>query len=72
MKKIVICIVLCLFGCHLKDSSFLNKEGMTIETRIITPMGYERKEKEGFASYLRNYKLKADGEPLLLYNQSKK
>lgn len=72
MKKIVICIVLCLFGCSLKDSSFLNKEGMTVETRIMTPMGYERKEKEGFASYLRNYKLKADEEPLLLYNRSKK
>lgn len=54
--------------------SIIHPEGMTLETRIAVPEGYERtKVKEGsLGSFLRNYPLKKDGKPVLLYDGSKK
>ena len=51
----------------LKDA-----KGMTLETRILTPDGYERTEaSEGsLLSFMRNMELKEDGSPVLLYNGS--
>lgn len=62
----------------LKDSEEemknLNPEGMTLETRFLTPDGYTRVEAEAgsLAEFLRSYELKEDGSPVLLYDGRKK
>lgn len=45
-------------------------DGDTLESRINTPLGYERsKVEEGsFGAFVRNYEMKADGSEVLLYN----
>lgn len=57
-----------------KEYIFINKEGMTLETRINVPKGYQRVEtnKNSLTSFLRNYPLKEDGEPVLLYDGTQK
>ena len=54
--------------------SFVNPSGKTLVKRILTPKGYKRtKAKKGsFESFLRNYRLKPDGSPVLLCNGSEK
>lgn len=54
--------------------SYIIKEGDTIESRILTPKGYSRNpaEEGSFASFLRNYPLKEDESPVLLYNGAQK
>jgi len=54
--------------------SFINPSGKTLIKRILTPEGYKRiKAKKGsFSEFLRNYKLKPDGSPVLLYNGNEK
>ena len=54
--------------------SFINPLGKTLVKRILTPEGYKRiKAKKGsFSAFLRNYKLKPDGSPVLLYNGNEK
>lgn len=54
--------------------SFINPSGKTLVKRILTPDGYKRiKAKKGsFMVFLRNYKLKPDGSPVLLYNGHEK
>ena len=54
--------------------SFINPLGKTLVKRILTPDGYKRiKAKKGsFSEFLRNYKLKPDGSPVLLYNGNEK
>lgn len=54
--------------------SFINPSGNTMETRIKTPLGYERKEDDegSFVTFLRTYPVKEDGSPILLYNGRKK
>ena len=54
--------------------SFINPSGKTMVKRILTPEGYKRiKAKKGsFSAFLRNYKLKPDGSPVLLYNGNEK
>lgn len=54
--------------------SFINPSGKTLVKRILTPDGYKRiKAKKGsFSEFLRNYKLKPDGSPVLLYNGNEK
>lgn len=54
--------------------SYIVKEGDTIESRILTSKGYSRNpaEEGSFASFLRNYPLKEDESPVLLYNGAQK
>ena len=54
--------------------SFVNPSGKTLAKRILTPKGYKRiKAKKGsFEAFLRNYKLKPDGSPVLLYDGREK
>lgn len=54
--------------------SLIVPDGNTLETRFSTPEGFERAAvSEGsFAAFLRNYNLKDNGEPVLLYNGRKK
>lgn len=50
--------------------SAIAPEGDTLETRILTPEGYERTEipAGSFAEYVRKYKMKPDGSYVLLHN----
>ena len=52
----------------------VNAAGKTLQTRVITPEGFTRTdEKDGsLGIFLRNYKLKKDGKPVLLYNKEEK
>ena len=57
-----------------EELSCLAPEGMTLESRIQTPEGYVRLAVEpgSFAEFLRNYPVKEDGSPVLLYDGSEK
>ncbi len=59
---------------EIHEENIINPSGETLATRIAPPKGYERIEKEegSLAQFLRNYQMKEDSEPLLLYNGSKK
>lgn len=52
----------------------IDPEGMTLQTRILTPQGYSRvpAEEGSLTEFLREYALKEDGSPVLLYDGSKK
>lgn len=52
----------------------IDPEGMTLQTRILTPEGYSRDSAEAgsLTEFLREYPLKEDGSPVLLYDGSKK
>ena len=54
--------------------NYVNKKGMTIETRYDVPDGYKRMsvEKGSFAEFLRNQRLKPYGEQALYYNGKEK
>lgn len=54
--------------------NILNKEGMTLQTRFLVPEGYEREtvQEGSFSQFLRNYELKEDGSPVLLYDGREK
>lgn len=49
-------------------------EGNTLETRVLPPEGYQRTSagKNSLTSFLRKYKLKKAGSPVLYYNGRKK
>lgn len=51
----------------------IKKEGDSLSTRILIPKGYERVKytKNSFQEYLRNYKLKSYGTPIINYDGSK-
>lgn len=53
-------------------SDHINKEGLSIRTRVNVPEGYTRVEyaKGSFQDYLRNYKLKAFGTKIINYDDS--
>lgn len=57
-----------------KTFSFVNPSGRTLAKRILTPKNYKRikAKKRSFMTFLRNYKLKPDGSPVLLYNGNEK
>ncbi len=58
-----------------EEVSLIIPEGMTVETRIATPEGYTRTDTtddENFTNFVRNYPVKEDGSPVLLYNGSEK
>lgn len=85
MKKVIsiLLVLFCICGCNEnkkvekevkpKVESLINKSGNTLETRIKTPKSYTRvKEKDKFVEFIRNYPLKKDGSPVLLYDKSEK
>lgn len=53
-----------------KHGKILNSEGMTLESRIAEPAGYlrTRADPDSLSEFLRNYPLKEDGSPVLLYD----
>ncbi len=57
-----------------EETSYIVKEGDTIESRICVPEGYTRipAEEGSLAAFLRNYPLKEDQSPVLLYNGAQK
>lgn len=60
-----------------KDTSiynYINKDGKTLESRINTPEGFTRisSDKNSMGEFLRQYPLKKDGSPVLLYNGKEK
>lgn len=56
------------------EISYIDATGTTLETRIMPPQDYERVPAEtgSFAEFLRNYAVKEDGSPVLLYNGKSK
>ena len=60
----------------ISDNSprIIESSGSILKKRILAPNGYKRikAEKGSFAAFLRNYKLKPDGSPVLLYNGNEK
>ncbi len=57
-----------------EEYNIINPSGNTLATRIRTPKGYKRTKasKNSFEKFLRDYKMKQHGKPVLLYNGSKK
>ncbi|WP_378183026.1 DUF4846 domain-containing protein [Aquimarina sp. SS2-1] len=53
--------------------NFINEQGDSISTRVLVPMGYKRTEypKGSFQKYLRNYRLKKHGVPIINYDDTK-
>lgn len=82
MKKIIIVLsLICLLGCEKQNVvevkekyQIINTAGETLETRIKTPKGYQRtpSKSKSLTTFLRTYKLKVDGSPVLLYNGKEK
>ncbi|WP_455716203.1 DUF4846 domain-containing protein [Anaerosporobacter sp.] len=59
---------------ELDQYSFIDSTGSTLVTRIKTPEGYSRItcDDNSFGDFLRNFTLKEDGSPVLLYDGSEK
>lgn len=57
-----------------QEKSLIDAEGTTLATRILSPEGYARTDAvEGsFTEFLREYPLKEDGSPVLLYDGQEK
>ena len=53
---------------------FINESGETLQERINVPKGYTRTEAESnsLQEFVRNYKMKPDGSPVLLYDGREK
>ncbi|MGL4800383.1 MAG: DUF4846 domain-containing protein [Cellulosilyticaceae bacterium] len=58
----------------VEEQELFDRQGMTLETRILTPEGYTRKtyEEGSLGKYVRDYPLKADGSKVMLYDGSEK
>lgn len=56
------------------EPTLIDASGMTLETRIHTPSGYERTtaNQNSLAYFLRNYQMKKDGKPVRLYDGREK
>ncbi len=54
--------------------TYIREEGMTLESRINTPVNYDRisASPNSLLSFIRNLELKEDGSPVLLYDGNKK
>jgi len=61
-------------GISQNETIPINPEGLTLETRIIPPEGFQRKpaQERSFSAYLRNLPLKPHGEEVKLYNGNTK
>ncbi|MBA7520889.1 hypothetical protein ES705_12988 [subsurface metagenome] len=55
-----------------KYSGIINPDGQTLETRILTPEGFERtnQDENSFAKFLRQLPLKPRGSEVIFYNVS--
>ena len=73
-KILVVFLLFSLQSFLYAEMKYLNKKGMTVETRYSVPNGYKRVsvEKGSFAEFLRNQKLKPYGEKALYYNGKEK
>ena len=58
----------------LEERSLIQPEGNTLETRILVPEGFVRSSvsEDSLLAFLRKLELKADGSPVMLYNNSEK
>lgn len=56
----------------IETPSLINKDSLTIKSRVNIPEGYKRVEypKGSFEAYLRNYKLKAFGSKIINYDNT--
>ncbi len=56
------------------EPPLIDAAGTILKERIHTPAGYERVpcRKDSLTNFLRNYKMKRDGKPVLLYDGTKK
>ena len=56
----------------IETPSLINKDSLTIQTRVKVPQGYKRVNyaKGSFEDYLRNYKLKPFGSKIINYDDS--
>ena len=56
----------------IKTPDLINKDSLTIASRVIVPKGYERVEytKGSFEAYLRNYKLKPFGSKIVNFDDT--
>ena len=56
------------------EGGIINKTGMTLETRVNPPAGYQRvkEKKDSFGSFLRSYELRKAGAKVKLYNGKNK
>ena len=59
---------------NISAASLIDASGMTLESRIRTPDGYTRTPEDtgSLAEFLRNYAMKEDQSPVLLYDGSEK
>jgi len=73
-KILIVFLLFSLQSFLYAEINYLNKKGMTVETRYSLPNGYKRVsvEKGSFAEFLRNQKLKPYGEKALYYNGKEK
>jgi len=57
-----------------QEARIINPDGQTLETRILTPEGFERTtiDENSFEEYLRQLPLKPDGSEVKFYNGSSK
>ena len=57
-----------------QDINVINPEGITLETRFLEQEGYVRisADENSLTEFLRDYELKEDGAPVLLYDGSEK
>lgn len=55
-----------------KSSSLINKDSLTIKSRVKVPTGYKRVKypKGSFQEYLRHYKLKPFGSKIINYDDT--
>ena len=58
----------------LEELRLIDPEGNTLETRILAPKGFVRSpaSEDSLLTFLRRLELKADGSPVMLYNDSEK
>lgn len=61
-------------GDAIPEDGIIRPEGMTLETRFAEPEGFLRIQAEdgSLADFLRDYPLKEDGSPVLLYDGAEK
>ncbi len=58
---------------NMSIPDYIDKKGTSIKTRVLVPKGFKRVSypKNSFQEYLRNYRLKTHGSPIINYDGSK-
>lgn len=61
-----------IISSAIKTPDLVNKDSLTIQSRVNTPLGFKRVEyaKGSFQEYLRNYELKPFGSKIINYDDS--